>query len=406
MENLDLFGNSVKTETKLKVVPNAKKILTKLQKKFNKLVKQVEALRNELEGTGELLDNHLRYYGTEIRPLELVFIETRRRHLLLIVPCIKEMKGLTKKERSSLQEYAINQLDEILTLMDGEPDEELKAMYLQLNGITFDEASEDEFYSMKADLEDMFDDMGIDLNLDGLHKDMSEEEIAEKVAELQTEFERLDGEMEKQQAAKKKTKKQQERELREQAVAEMKKKSLSSIYKQLAKILHPDLESDPILKMQKEEVMKQLTTAYNNNDLHTLLRLEIEWIGKQEENISQLADDKLSVYNDVLKQQIVGMEMERSMLYQNPRYMPLFRFSNIDELTRSKTLEHKKKQITELVDSLQEVLNTDLKKPNPVGYIKELAHFNQRLHQKNHNFDIFESTGVSIEDIMRVFNRK
>ena len=42
-----------------------------------------------------------------------------------------------------------------------------------------------------------------------------------------------------------------------------------------------DLEPDEELKAGKEELMKQLTVAYENNDHHALLRLELEWLQKE-----------------------------------------------------------------------------------------------------------------------------
>ncbi len=391
--NVDLFGQPAQTQTNIKLVPNGKKVLTKQQKAFNRLVKDVETVRKELTETDEILSKHLIYYGGELRPLEMLFIEKKKMQVAIIVNHVDKIKGLTKKERGSLREYAAEQLNEILGLLDGEPDEELKAMFLKLNGITFEEASEKEFDWMKGDLEHMFDEMGVDIDLEGLHKDMSQEEIEAKMREVQQELENKGEEMEKKQAAKKKTKKQLERELREQAMEQVKKKSLSSIYKQLAKILHPDLESDPILKLQKEEVMKQLTTAYNNNDLHTLLKLEIEWMEKQEHNIGQLTDEKLAIYNNVLRKQIAEMKMELEILCESPRYMPLFRFCDIDELTQNKTLEFKKAEIINLINNITDILNTELKIPNPINYLKDLANYQKTQTQFN---------DVSLEDLVRL----
>ncbi len=57
----------------------------------------------------------------------------------------------------------------------------------------------------------------------------------------------------------------------------MKKRNLKSLYKQLAKVLHPDLETDPESKLQKEEWMKRLTSAHALGDLRELLSIEFEW---------------------------------------------------------------------------------------------------------------------------------
>ena len=49
----------------------------------------------------------------------------------------------------------------------------------------------------------------------------------------------------------------------------------------LAKMLHSDLETDETLKLEREELMKKVTAAYQDKDLNTLLKLEIEIIGSK-----------------------------------------------------------------------------------------------------------------------------
>lgn len=59
---------------------------------------------------------------------------------------------------------------------------------------------------------------------------------------------------------------------------EMQEKGINSIYKQLTKVFHPDLEHDSAQKAHKEELMKRLTTAYKSNDLYALVILAMEWM--------------------------------------------------------------------------------------------------------------------------------
>jgi hypothetical protein len=62
------------------------------------------------------------------------------------------------------------------------------------------------------------------------------------------------------------------------AAEEFRKRSIAKLYKQLARVLHPDLEQDRGLQSEKVQLMQELTEAYRQNDLHTLLRLELQWI--------------------------------------------------------------------------------------------------------------------------------
>ncbi len=385
----DLFGEPLKpaAATQISVPAKAKQTLTKQQKDFNRLVKRVENLRQEIVASTAVLDAHLKTYSEQIRPCELELIAVRREHLLLLVPYMAEKKVLTKKEKGAIAEYAREQLEELLMLLDKEPDEELKALFQLVNGISFEDASNSQFEEMKEELEGMFSEMGYELDLEGLDKDLKPEELAAKLAELQEQFSAQAEANEAKQAGKKKTKKQAARELLEKQKEEAKKKSISSIYKQLAKILHPDLESDPTLKLQKEEVMKQLTAAYDNNDLHTLLRLEIEWMERQENKIATLADEKLMVYNEVLKEQVAELEHSIYELSEHPRYSPLFRFADYEYLVRNKSLARKISEIKEITAAVQETIKFDLKSGNPLVYIKELAQYQMEQQKYNKSMD-------------------
>jgi hypothetical protein len=179
---------------------------------------------------------------------------------------------------------------------------------------------------MKEEMQFMFEKMGVDIDLDDIHPKMTEEEIMRKMNDLHSQFQQRSEGKEQKQATRKKTKKQVEKEKRQQQAEEARLKSINSIYKQLAKILHPDIEQDPDLKLQKEELMKKLTTAYKSGDLHTLLALELQWIQKEGMDIDKLTDDKLRLYNDSLKQQISDLEEEINQLLHHPRYQPLHPF--------------------------------------------------------------------------------
>ena len=73
----------------------------------------------------------------------------------------------------------------------------------------------------------------------------------------------------------------------------------------------------------KQALMQELTVAYRNNDMHTLLRLELEWIAREEGNLERLTDEKLAIYNQTLKEQVVDLQRELYELPCHPRYQPI-----------------------------------------------------------------------------------
>jgi hypothetical protein len=56
--------------------------------------------------------------------------------------------------------------------------------------------------------------------------------------------------------------------------------------------------------------LEKSTAAYQEKDLHTLLKLEIEIIYKQSENLDHLTDEKLKFLNSALKEQIIELKEE------------------------------------------------------------------------------------------------
>jgi hypothetical protein len=107
------------------------------------------------------------------------------------------------------------------------------------------------------------------------------------------------------------------------AAEEFRKRSVANIYKQLARVLHPDLERDSSRQGEKIQLMQELTEAYRQNDLHTLLRLEMQWIENEGGDIAHLTEEKLHVYNEVLSGQVEGLERRLQGLVFHPRYRPI-----------------------------------------------------------------------------------
>ena len=122
------------------------------------------------------------------------------------------------------------------------------------------------------------------------------------------------------------TKAQAAKELNRLAQEEAKNRDLKSLFKQLAKAFHPDLEPDPLLKEHKKVWMQRLNTAYAANDLREMLQLEMEWLGEEATNLATAGDEKLKVYCMVLKEQITDLKRQTHQLPHEPQYGPLRRF--------------------------------------------------------------------------------
>ena len=153
------------------------------------------------------------------------------------------------------------------------------------------------------------------------------------------------------------TKHESKRQLKERLAEEARNKSISSIYKTLAKTLHPDLERDESKRGAKEELMKQVTAAYQNKDLHTLLKLELNVLHNEEQHTDKLSNEKIIAYNDLLREQIEELQTQISMLPEHPKYQLLLQFVNYPEELFHLNLRNKIIELKDDTASMRESLH-------------------------------------------------
>ncbi|WP_157547525.1 J domain-containing protein [Hymenobacter sp. DG25A] len=109
-----------------------------------------------------------------------------------------------------------------------------------------------------------------------------------------------------------KTKADRAREAAEQTARDEQQRLLSNtktVYRQLARANHPDLERDPALQQHKTARMQRITEAYEANDLYTLLQLLSESGPADQE-----ADDVLLRYTKALQQQQTELKQQLQAL--------------------------------------------------------------------------------------------
>jgi hypothetical protein len=188
--------------------------------------------------------------------------------------------------------------------------------------------AEMEFEILRGQLELELIERGFIIDLSELKMEMSSEEINNFVEDKIRNYGNGNSQNRNTQQHKKKSKKQIEKETKEAEIEELKGKSLSSIYKSLAKIIHPDLEQNPEKRNQKEQWMKMLTVAYEKKDLKTLLEIELEWAKGESDHIETIALDKLKLYNQMLRSQVQEMEIAAATVYNEQKYGLLLYFTD------------------------------------------------------------------------------
>jgi hypothetical protein len=326
---MDLFGSQggtvpepLGTGSDLRLHRSAGPRLSKAQQKFNRLAGRIEQLRRDLDRERAAWEERLLFCRTVLDPLRSQVAERQKAVVRLLAPYLDPKRLPKNSARKYLEALLADQLNGIIEVVGNLLDEDLRSLFQKINGVSVDQARDEAFDMMREDLEDMFDAAGVEVDLSGLKADMSPEEQAAQMAKLDAEL-RAQEEKAPPRRGRKPGKRQLEREARERAAEELREQNITNLYRQLAKLLHPDLEQDPVRRAEKEAAMKQLTEAHRNRDFHTLLRLELEWLARHQSDVERLSDQKLAVYNAVLREQVQELETEIEMVWEHPRFDPL-----------------------------------------------------------------------------------
>lgn len=375
------------------LVPGARETLSKAQQAFQRLVRRIEKLRASIEKETARCHSCLEAYTSEIRPLEFELGRERKELVRLLNAALSLKPVRAARLGTQVREFMLDHLTELVGQFGNELEEDLQGLLKELSGRTAKDMEREDFEFAREMMEEELRRAGMKADLSGLRPDMSSEDMLR-------ELERLEAEMREKQGAegtgagaqprdgrrKAKTKRQIEREEREKAEAELQKRDIGGLYRQLAKLLHPDLEQDPVARAEKEAAMKQLTTAYKANDLHAMLRLEVTWIAREEADPSRLTDAKLAIYNKVLKEQVAELEERLATVPLHPRFQALARYLDPFGLGRLRfDVVRERTNLRFILDGMRQT-NRRLRGPDAAKEVRKLME--QRRAAQRGVFDI------------------
>jgi hypothetical protein len=253
-------------------------------KMFNRLIKKVQELQSQREKIVCALDETLQFYHATVRPDELLLLQ----HLTALVDIAygfyKTAKGFSKNELKVVRAWLTEKVNQICSMYEPKNiPATIKEIFKELNNVGYDECFAQELGEFKESLQRTIKSfLGEDIDLSDIDFTGSQEDVMQSIF-VKMGKTAIDFKEKLSQASK--TKKQIEKEAKKQAIEEIQAKSLHSMYTQLARALHPDLEQDPEKRTLKEELMKKLTVAYANGDLFSLLKIEMEGMSNSVEKI-------------------------------------------------------------------------------------------------------------------------
>jgi hypothetical protein len=377
--------------SKIIIVPTHQQELTRQQKEFNRLTKKINKLRTDIEAFTEGIPSIIRVIAEDLEPL-MKEQNIRMVELIKVFDAMYDHPKIEKKERKKIKAAIM----EFLVDMPEDVADELILIYNRHSGSDYhkdmEEAVNETTEMMKAMTSAMF---GIEFDADA---DVSTpEKMQEYIANYMTEQEAMVLENQQKKATikaqKPKTAKQLEREKakaeKEKAIRDEEKKvtkSVREVYMDLVKTFHPDLEKNEEERIRKTAIMQRVTAAYENNDLLTLLQLQMEFERIEDTHLASLADDRLILFNKILRSQAseLSTTLERikedlSAATRRPRH-EISSLSIIDYWIKQ-DIKHVKKQIQKIKQDILDLAQPDL--------LKSWLKFYQ-APKKNNAMDFFD----------------
>ena len=283
--------------------------LSKAQKEFNRLTKRIARLEKEVIDFREAATAMRQRVQNEYRPLQARHNDARAALVRQLDEAFETYK-LTKGEKNKITDL-IGQCADLLERghADISPIIDKHAPPLTAE----EEAAADQHTAeMMKQLVSLQYGIEFDPDVDVSTQEKFMAYVDQKMAEREAEYEQQAAQAAERRTQRKKSPKQQAAEEQKQAEEKNITKAVRTLYMDLVKHLHPDLEPDEAEKLRKTELLKQVTTAYQANELLTLLRLQLELQRIDQSHLENLAESQLKYYNKLLKEQT--RELDEALL--------------------------------------------------------------------------------------------
>ena len=334
-----------------------KAVLSKAQKKFNSLIKRIEAQKKILVEWETSKAKIAKRVNGEHQPLLDSFNQAKAEMVHLLDRAHGD-SFFKKTDKAKIKALICDIAGELIQ----EGMDELKEIYNRYNHTDFDteeqEMKSDMTDAMKSMMEEMF----------GFEMDDADFTSPETMREaLQQKFKaQQESELHQQskRTPRKKTAKQLEKEAREKEEAQNASKSIQEVFRKLVAVLHPDREPDEAERERKTKLMQRVNEAYKKKDLLQLLALQLELEQINQSNLNTIAEDKLKHFNKVLEEQLDELMQEINEIEFPFRMM--LNAPPFIKLTPDDVLKALSRDIRELKQSLKDIEREVKELQNPL----------------------------------------
>ena len=367
-----------KTTQKSKAYTKYEKLLSEIEKKQQFALNIIDGLR---KASAKI--------SIELAPLEKEIHLLNRSYLIRLDELANEI-GIGKYNREWFDGYMSNELDILLDFF-GHQDKVLSALYENYAGVTVNDIkADDDLLEMVKSLSDMF---GFDVDVSEFLEKGQKAYFEENIDKIRSNIDAKNDSFSLEDEARVNDREEKVKKTKSEVEDATLAKDARNIYMRLIKKFHPDLEKDPIIKDQKNEIVKQVTKAYQENDFFGLLKLQITHLDDNEAEAEKIADDMIKRYNKILQKQLSDITRQiQEMHYTSGAIIEDF----IDKNGKfsAQKFAARKRAIDKSISHLGEILKNSNKRPKgwfkeQLGFIKEAAHQNMMEDIMNNMFSDF-----------------
>lgn len=285
--------------------------LSKEQKRFNSYVNKIKSLKQNIQDWKDVNDLLFAKGQQLILP-----VERKGEDILIEIMLALENHPLRAKlpahSRNKLKKMLFEFAESAVFTYDRL---EYKDLFDKYSKETFETKQQHEKEVQKRNMKIILDSLGIDVE----DKDLEDEEsFIKKMTETKQKMAEEKAAHAEKANNRKKTKAQIAKAEREKQAADTLNKTTKQIYRDLVQHFHPDREQDEQKREQKNEIMQQITAAYEADDFLKLLELQITLLEDRENAFGKFDDTQLKYFNNVLKGQVEQLEFDEQMV--NPHY--------------------------------------------------------------------------------------
>ena len=342
---------------------------TKAQKDFNDaLNKHKQAIQRvqEIEAYIEIANEA--YYQQIIPELQKQKELEKKRLEMMSVIFLEDLVKLSKQQKENLRQLILETSFEKL--------KEDRDFYFDLIKKLETTAERNQRIALKQKAErQLKQQFGVDVDIDELNKtNFSSEEERQQHQEKFKEFfdkyhqqqngDQTDffGEFENQRE-RKKSKVQQEKEKKLAEAEKLLNTDINKLFKDLAKLIHPDREQDPTLRDKKEALMKELSNARDSMNIAEILRIKmlVDELVPNNDSVLSFNDATIKRFVSIIKTKIQELE---NTVAQKLYAHPLLEDLSLRQLTTegikkyiSKEVKHSKHLTNSCAIEIDELLN-------------------------------------------------